>query len=147
MQIHAALLPENAKQEKLTYTSSNTKVASVDENGRVTAKKAGTTVITVSSENGLEETFKLKIVKKPIKKMKLTGSKTMKVNKKQKLKVTVTPGKKYVSTNYVFKSSNESVATVSSTGQVKAIKKGKAKITVYATDGSGKKASITIQVK
>lgn len=147
MQIHAALLPENAKQEELTYTSSNTKVASVDENGKVTAKKAGTTVITVSSENGLEKTFKVQVVKKPIKKIKLTGSKTMKVNKKQKLKVTVTPGKKYVSTNYVFKSSNESVATVSSTGQVKAIKKGKAKITVCATDGSGKKASITIQVK
>jgi uncharacterized protein YjdB len=39
------------------------------------------------------------------------------------------------------------VATVSSSGQVKALKKGKVKITAVATDGSGKKASITIKVK
>lgn len=112
-----------------------------------TGLKAGTTVITVTSEHGLKKTFKLQVVKKAITKIKLTGSKKMKVKAKQKLKVAVTPNKKYISTNFIWKSSNEKIATVSGSGQVKALKKGKVKITVYATDGSGKKASVSIQVK
>lgn len=147
MQINVDFLPEDAEEEELVFTSSNTKVATVDEDGKVTAKKEGTTVITVTSKHGLKKTFKLQVVKKAITRIKLTGSKKMKVKAKQKLKVAVTPNKKYISTNLIWKSSNEKIATVSSSGQVKALKKGKVKITVYATDGSGKKASISIQVK
>ena len=71
----------------------------------------------------------------------------MKVKKKQKLKAVVTPDKKYVGTGFVWKSGNEKVAMVSDSGQVKALTKGKVKITAYATDGSGKKDSIMIRVK
>lgn len=147
MQIKTDFLPKGAKNEAVTFISSNTKSALVDKNGRVTAKKPGTTVITVISENGLKKTFKLRIMKKAIKKIRLKGSKEMKVKKKQKLKAVVTPDKKYVGTGFVWKSGNEKVAMVSDSGQVKALTKGKVKITAYATDGSGKKDSIMIRVK
>ena len=147
MQLNVTFLPEDAEEEELTFTSSKPKVATVNSSGKITAKKAGTATITVKSENGLKKTFKVKVVKKAISKIKLKGSKTMKVKKKQKLKVTLSPNKKYISTKLVWKSSNTKIATVSSSGQVKALKKGKVKITAIATDGSGKKATITINVK
>lgn len=52
MQINVDFLPEDAEEEELVFTSSNTKVATVDEDGKVTAKKAGTTVITVYATDG-----------------------------------------------------------------------------------------------
>lgn len=45
--------------EKLTWTSSNKKVATVDKNGKVTAKKAGKATITVKSANGKRQPARL----------------------------------------------------------------------------------------
>ncbi|MDE5864744.1 MAG: Ig-like domain-containing protein, partial [Lachnospiraceae bacterium] len=133
----------------LTFTSSNPKIASVNKDGKITAgKKAGTTVITVTSEGGLKKTFKIQVMKKPVKKVKIKASKkVVKVKKKLKLKATLTPNKKQASNSVYWKSSNTKVAVVSASGVVKGMKKGKAKITAIATDGSGKKATVTIKVK
>jgi hypothetical protein len=148
MTLKVAFLPEGAASEKLTYTSSNPKLVTVNSSGKVTAgKKAGKATITVTSESGLKKTFKVQVMKKAVTKVKIKGSTTMKAKKKQKLKVTLIPGKSSASNAVVWKSSNTKVATVSSSGQVKALKKGKVKITAVATDGSGKKATITIKVK
>ena len=54
------LLPEGTKAE-LKWKSSDKKIATVDENGKVTAKKAGTVKITVTTSNGLTATVKIKI--------------------------------------------------------------------------------------
>ena len=62
--------------------------------------------------------------------------------KKIKLKAVLTPNKKQASNSVYWKSSNPKVAVVSASGVVKGIKKGKAKITAVATDGSGKKATV-----
>ncbi|MGN0153620.1 MAG: glycoside hydrolase family 9 protein [Lachnospiraceae bacterium] len=149
MQLNVAFLPEEAEEEELTYTSSNTKIVKVDEDGEITAgAKAGTATITVSSENGLKKTFKVQVMQKAITKVKLkVSTKTVKVKKKLKVKVTLTPSKKQASDVVFWKSSNPDVATVTQAGVVKGIKKGKAKITAVAADGSGKKATLTITVK
>lgn len=52
VQITASVFPANATDRKLTYSSSNDDVASVNQSGLVTAKKAGTAQITVKSSNG-----------------------------------------------------------------------------------------------
>ena len=149
MDLNVIFLPEDAVEEELTFTSKNLKIAKVDENGIITAgKKAGKTTITVTSENGLKKTFTVQVMKKPIKKVKIKVSKkVVKVKKKIKLKAVLTPNKKQASNSVYWKSSNPKVAVVSASGVVKGIKKGKAKITAVATDGSGKKATVTIQVK
>ena len=54
------MLPEGTKSE-LKWKSSDKKIATVDENGKVTAKKAGTVKITVTTSNGLTATVKIKI--------------------------------------------------------------------------------------
>ena len=103
------------------YTSANSKIASVSKTGKVTAKKAGKTVIKVS-RRGITQKLSL-TVKKPY--VKIKKSLKIPVPVKTKLKVTKAPSKGAVS----FSSSNKKIASVSSKGVVKAKKKGTATIT------------------
>ena len=149
MQLNVAFLPEDAEEEELTFTSSNPKIATVDEDGEIVAgKKAGKTTITVRSASGLTKTFRIQVMKKAVSKVKLqTKTKNLKVGKTLKIKAMTLPSKKYASSSILWISSNENIATVSPKGVVKGLKAGKVKITAVATDGSGKKATVTIKVK
>lgn len=50
--LKATITPANATNKSLTWSSDNTLVASVDNNGKVTANSTGTATITVSASNG-----------------------------------------------------------------------------------------------
>lgn len=50
--LSATVLPDSAADKSITWSSSKTDVASVSSNGTVTAKKAGTAVITATATNG-----------------------------------------------------------------------------------------------
>ena len=148
MQLTVTLLPTGAKLQKLTYTSSNPSIAKVSGSGKIIAgKKAGTTVITIRTANGLQKKITIRVMKKAVKKIKLSGVKKLKVGKKLKLKAKITPKKKYASATVFWVSGNTKIATVTQSGVVKAKKKGKVKITAIATDGSGKKKVIKLTIK
>lgn len=104
------------------YTSDNEKVAVVDENGRVTEKKAGTALITASAD-GYQSTCRI-VVKKPTFKV---AKKMIKVKKGKKARiiVKVRPTKKVV-----FASANKKIAAVTKKGMLKGMKKGRTKIKV-----------------
>lgn len=59
--LRATVYPSNAANKKCTWSSSNTSVATVDSNGKVTAKKAGTATITVKTSNGKTATCKVTV--------------------------------------------------------------------------------------
>ena len=104
------------------YTSDNEKVAAVDENGRVTAKKAGTALITASAD-GYQSTCRI-VVKKPTFKV---AKKMIKVKKGKKARIIV---KVRPTTKVMFASANKKIAAVTKKGMLKGMKKGQTKIKV-----------------
>ena len=121
----------------VVYTSSNTKVATVNKStGKVTAKAAGKAVITAKCG---DVTAKYTVnVKNPTLKLSKTSA-SVKVGKTTKITAKATPSGKVT-----YKSSNKKVATVSSKGVVKGIKKGTAKITVTC-NGVSKTFKVTVK--
>ncbi len=140
--ISVKLSPSGSFYGGITYKSSNTKVATVSETGKIKAKKKGTTTITVKTANGKKATVKVTVKKAPTKITLNAKSKTIKKNKTYTVKAKLSSGSAGAIT---YKSSNTKVAKVNSNGKITAKKKGKATIT--AKTYNGKTAKIKIKVK
>ncbi len=157
IKLEASILPENADNKTLKWSSSNTKVAMVDQNGnvRVNAKAGGKkAVISAETTDGsnLKATFKITAMKKAVKTLKLKGSKRVKVKAGKSISLkAVVKAPKGANKKLKWISSDPAIATVSSKGKVKTSKKSKkgqkVKITVMTTDGTNKKKSKTIIIK
>lgn len=146
----ATVTPTNATNKNVTWKSSNTKIATVDGNGKVTTVAAGTATITCTAADGSRKsaTCKITVTNPAVKVTKLRMNKTsvdLLKGKTVQLKVTVTPSN---ATNkaVTWTSSNTKVATVTSNGLVKAVGTGTVTITAKAKDGSGKKVTCKINV-
>ena len=118
----------------MTWSTSNSKYATVDKNGTVAVnKKAGgkTVTITATAKDGSKKkaSIKIKIAKGEVKKIKITGKKTVNAGKTLSLKAKVT-ATKGANKKLKWTSSNTKYATVSSSGKVKALKAGKKKSVV-----------------
>ena len=145
--LKATVKPENATNRNISWSSSNTAVATV-EDGKVTALKEGVATITVKTDDGgktatCEVTVNAKVF--PVESVTLDKtSMQMTEGDEFTLKATVKPDN---ATNKTisWSSSNTAVATVAD-GKVTAIKEGKATITVKTDDG-GKTATCEVTVK
>lgn len=143
--LKATVTPNGATNPEVTFESSNEDVVTVSSKGKVTGKKAGTAIITVTTKENDYKAFCVVTVKQNVTKIKLNySSYKLGYKKSVQLKATVTS----TASNKKIKwtSSNPSVATVSSTGKVTAKKYGTTTITAAATDGSGVKATCKIRV-
>ena len=143
----ATVKPDNATNKNVTWSSSNTSVATV-LNGKVTALRAGATTITVKTEDKEKTaTCKVAINAKvyPVESVSLDKTSCeMTEGDTFTLTATVSPSNA-TNKNVTWSSSNTSVATVSN-GKVKALKAGTATITVKTEDG-GKSATCDVLVK
>ena len=145
----ATITPSNATGDKtVKWSSSNEAVATVDSNGKVTAKKAGTAVITATSSNGKTAGCTVTVKQKEI---AITGislnksTTSLTEGESETLTATITPSNATGDKTVKWSSSNEAVATVDSNGKVTAKKAGTAVIT--ATSSNGKTAGCTVTVK
>ncbi|MCR5417707.1 MAG: family 16 glycosylhydrolase [Lachnospiraceae bacterium] len=156
IELTANVAPANATDQTLTWKSDNEKYATVSDKGVVTTKKAGagktvTITATANDGSGVAATYKIKIMKKAVKKISLKASKkSVKAGRSVKIKATVNPSDAKTNKTLSWKSSNTKYATVTSKGVVKTKKAGKGKtvkITATATDGSNVKKTIKIKIK
>lgn len=146
----ATITPDNATDKSVEWKSDDTGVATVNENGKVTAVGLGTTTITVTTTDGdFQDTCTVTVTAPPtVSVTSVTLDKTslaLDVGGSDTLTATVEPDD---ATNkaVTWSSSNEKVATVDQNGNVKAVGAGKATITAAASDGSGKTATCEVTV-
>ena len=139
VQLNTTVGPTNANDKKVTYTSSNTSVATVNSKGLITTKKVGYTTITISSNDG---NIKLNVkltVGNTASKIAISPYKNIsKVNSLTKINYSVYYGNKKANLYNIkptWKSYKTSVATVDKNGNVTAKKKGICSIVATFNDG------------
>ena len=148
----ATVTPADAENQKLTWSSDKPAVATVDDNGKVTAVKAGEATITVTTQDGGKTATCRVTVSDPVsdQEIKVTGVKlnknetTILVGGSETLTASVLPDDA-TNRNVNWTSSDASVATVDDNGKVTGVKVGEATITVTTQDG-GKTATCRVTV-
>lgn len=134
----ATVAPANATDKSVMWESSDNTIATVSAIGLVTGIKAGTVNITVKTTDGSKTAnCTITVTPAPINVTGVTLNKTttsIEVGKTETLVATVNPTDA-IDKSVTWESSDNTVATVSATGVVTAIKTGTATITVKTTDG------------
>lgn len=135
-QIMAVISPENATERELIWSSSDTSVATINEEGIVVGKKPGTVTITVKTKDGkVKATTTVTI--KPIEVEEIvlsTNNVKLKVGGTKDVTATVMP-ENATDKELIWTSSDTTVATVNSNGKITGNKIGTATITVKSKDG------------
>lgn len=135
--------------KSVKWKSSNKKVATVSKSGYVTGKKKGTVKITATSKKRkkVKKTIKIKVTNLKAKSVTLNKkSASLLKGEKTQVKATVKGQTGFYNQGVTWKSSNTSVATVTSKGIVTAKKAGKTTITATEKGGS-KKATCSVTVQ
>ncbi|MDR2125937.1 MAG: Ig-like domain-containing protein [Prevotellaceae bacterium] len=139
VKITATVEPATATNKKVSWKSSDESVATVDANGTVTGKKAGSATVTVTTEDGGKTaTCAITVTAASV---AVTGVKvepttaSVGVNKTVQITATVEPANA-TNKKVTWKSSDESVATVDANGMVTGKKAGSATVTVTTEDGA-----------
>lgn len=111
----------------VTYTSSDATIATVTATGVVTGLKAGTTTITVTSDE-ITKTFTVTVIVKTTGITVAEKEVNLKVDDSYDIRATLSPADS--TEGFTYSSSNEDVITVDSNGKVKAIGSGTATVTI-----------------
>ena len=137
----AAMVPDNTGAARIAYTSSKSKVVSVDRQGNLKAKKTGTAKITAAAYNGAKVTCTVKVVKAPSKVKLSAKTGVMNIGGTRTLKATLP---KKTASAILWQSSNPGVVAVDASGTLTGVGPGTA--TVTARTFNNKKASCKITV-
>ena len=138
----ATITPSNATNKTVTWTTSNSSVATVSD-GKVTAVSAGTATITAESNNGKTAICQVTVKSVP---ESITLNKTLAtLGVKQTCTLTASVNPTDCVTEYSWTSNNVDVATVNSTGKITAKKVGTATITVKTSNGKTAACEVTVK--
>ena len=156
-QLKAAVLPANAKDRKVVWTSSDESVVAVSSSGRITAKDVSgvrSAVITAAAKDGsgvfaqhtvtvmpAAKSVSILSDSQPVKEIFLDISKG---NPIAQLSAVIAPSE--ASQAVTWKSSAAKCVSIDETGRITGLKTGTATITATAADGTGRKATVKVRV-
>ena len=143
--LQVEILPEEAKNQKITFSSSNPNIINVDENGNVFAISAGTATITAKASNGVTASIELNVYSK-VEDIKLDiDSLILQEGETYNLITTIYPedaSNKKVN----YKTENAEITTISEEGKITAIKEGTTKIIITPEDNKQIQKDVEIKV-
>ncbi len=148
IQLTASLSPDKTTDRDIQWKSSSKKIASVDSNGVVTAKKAGKVTITVSEKNSRKKAkYKISVMKVPVTAINFANNtpQSIETGSKHTLTVHFTPWN-VTDQRIKWRSSNTSAASVDSNGTVTALRPIE-KVTITATSMDNKQISCSLTLK
>ena len=153
IKLEVTLEPEDVTEKKVTYTSSDSTIATVSEEGVVEGLKPGTVTITATTTNDLSATCKITVEDKPYEITFDKESVSVKVDVSTTIKATA-KAKDGSTCKVVYKSSDDKIATVDSNGQVVGKSEGTVTVTAIVestgsketTEEEEQKATCTVKV-
>lgn len=146
LELTATIEPKNATDQRLTWSSSDTGVATVDSNGKVTAKAAGTATITATAASGITAACEITVSDEVIEVTAVTLDRTeatVKVGKSLQLTATIEPSGA-TDQKLEWTSSDSDIAIVTD-GRVTGVALGEVTITVKTTNGKTATCTITVE--
>ena len=131
----------------LIWKSSNSKIATVDENGTVTGLTNGTTIITATSDTGINGNITITVQTSPkeIKLSKTTVNFDMSGTHADKLTVTFNPSTTNANNTLTWESNKSGVVSVDNSGNITGISNGDAVITVKTPNGKSATCNVTVK--
>lgn len=149
-QLTATVLPANADNKSVTWASDNTSVATVDQNGNISALAPGTATITVTTTDGNKTATCTVTVTAPpapidVQSISMKSATTIGIGASETLTVTYNPADANTNKALSWSSNNTSVATVDANGKVTGVAAGTATITATTANGKTATCSVTVQ--
>lgn len=145
--VRSTVLPQNADNKRLTWSSSDESVMTVGSSGRVAAKAPGTAIITATSVENPSLTGSLTLTAVRLAKSVAFDQKTygVKLTESAQLSVTVSP-EDTSNKAVTYRSNRPKIVSVDENGVVTALAPGKATITAKTADGSRREATTVVEV-
>ena len=144
---YSPVIVPNGATVALSWSSLNESVAIVSNNGKITAKGLGTTVIVCTAPNGITARSTVTVGPVLVSNIRLNKTETeLTVGENLQLQATIVP-ENTTDKSVTWSSTNEAVAVVDENGQVTAVGSGTCQIKATANDGSGKTASCLVTVE
>lgn len=137
--LNATVKPDNATNKNVTFETSNSAIATVDNSGNVTAIKSGDATITVKTSDGNKTANATVNVKAKVINVSSVNVEpktvTLEIGETQQLTHTVSPSNA-TDKSVTFSSKSDSIASVDTNGLVTANSEGTTEVTVTTKDGS-----------
>lgn len=136
VKLKVEILPDEAKDHKVEYSSSNPKVATVDTSGNILAQKSGTTTITVKAkENNVKAEIQIKVYT-PVTGIEVTTTDLVMQEGDNFIVSPIILPPDSDNKKVAYSSENNRIATVDNNGNIVAVKEGRTKIIITTEEGN-----------
>lgn len=143
IELNTKVIPENATNKSITFSSSNPKVLTVSSSGKVTGISSGKATITAKANNGVTSEIEITVYSSVTDILLSTNTVRVQKDGNFKINAEVLP-EDADNKNIEYKSENELIAKVNNTGIITGISEGTTRVIVSAEDG---KISKNIEVE